>query len=290
MESLFVMLFLVFGAPKSFFQNSAWLPSCRLRRTLVKSFGTRYTIDCPPTDTDYLENIVKKHVVNLDRYLQAKPMAAHTRQAYEQTMACIHPTEPLILDSGCGTGRSSLQLGCLFPNSTVVGIDRSIVRLDKNRNYQAQESNSLVQQATENVWLVRAKLVDFWHSLILQEQYHRVQEHYILYPNPYPKKSRIPSRWYAHPSFPLILKLGGSKIVLRSNWEQYLWEFAQAVEIADTLLSGDTINYARPYVASAKEGPVLRPSTAPAWTNFEAKYQEAGEPTYELILERQDIL
>jgi hypothetical protein len=74
-----------------------------------------------------------------------------------------------------------------------------------------------------------AELVDFWHCLL--EYDCRVQHHYMLYPNPYPKSSRLKQRWYAHPSFPLLLHLSGDRLTVRSNWQQYLEEFALAAEV-----------------------------------------------------------
>jgi len=153
-----------------------------------------------------------------------------------------------------------------------------------------------------NVLWVRAELVDLWR-LILQHQRDdetsssgscwKIQSHYLLYPNPYPKKRRLKSRWYAHPSFPLILQLGGDEIVLRSNWETYLQEFAQAVVIADAVWSShdnNSTNFARPYVESARKGPVPRVvepgRTDQGWSNFERKMDKVGEPTFELVLTR----
>ncbi|CAN0110597.1 unnamed protein product, partial [Ectocarpus sp. 13 AM-2016] len=55
-----------------------------------------------------------------------------------------------------------------------------------------------------------------------------IKEHYILYPNPYPKRSQLRSRWHGHSVFPVLLSLGGV-ITLRSNWRTYLDEVCQAV-------------------------------------------------------------
>lgn len=203
------------------------------------------------------------------------------------------------LGSGCGTGRSSLLLGEMYPGSLVIGVDRSIARLVRNAKFryaqsslydtdkkedsspwrtEQTEESITVQRASSNVVLVRAELVDFWR-LALRHNWN-VSHHFLLYPNPSPKKSRLKQRWYAHPAFPLILKLGGDSIVLRSNWKGYLHEFALAVEMASTVL-----REAEPYVASAQQGPTERVDKTIAWTNFEQKYDDVGEPTYEMTLE-----
>jgi hypothetical protein len=44
-------------------------------------------------------------------------------------------------------------------------------------------------------------------------------------------------------------------------------------------------HYAQAYLTSAQQGPMRRTDTTVAWTNFEQKYDDIGEPTYELKLE-----
>lgn len=109
----------------------------------------------------------------------------------------------------------------------------------------------------------------------------------LVYPNPYPSKDRIKQRWYAHPAFPLILQLGG-EILVRSNWKEYLQEFADSLIYAQEYLSKDespnNYNYATPYVSDARQGPIERIEKSMAWTNFEKKYDECDERTYDLIL------
>ena len=103
------------------------------RTTLLSA--TRYTIDdtvCPPTEAETLSNIVQKHVRTLPKYWTSKPIAAHTAEAFEEALTFIHrwraskeegrPTK-VILDSGCGTGRSSFLLGDRHPDCVVLGIE-----------------------------------------------------------------------------------------------------------------------------------------------------------------------
>jgi tRNA G46 methylase TrmB len=138
-----------------------------------------------------------------------------------------------------------------------------------------------VQRASDNVILVRAELSDFWRLCSMEEEWN-ICRHYLLYPNPYPKKSRLKSRWYAHPAFPILLQLGGC-IVVRSNWKGYLEEFATCAEVANECM-GFTYQ---------GDGPTRRQrcksttTTTTAWTNFEIKYDSVGEPTYELVLTQQ---
>eukprot|EP00752_Nemacystus_decipiens_P013852 g12298.t1 len=277
-----------------------------------------------------------------------------------------HNTFPVVLDSGCGTGRSSALLARSYPHLPVIGIDRSAVRLSKGeggRHDRHRQGDGPTPQPTadrrgddkarnaggdvddanspstpkkashiggsrnaplpRNLLLLRADLVDLW-VLASRDISWQVQEHYILYPNPYPKRSQLRSRWHGHSVFPVLLGLGG-RITLRSNWKSYLDEFCQAVlaiddeagsakgqedpsavrhgggcgggegelTLEENVLSGvpetevpaAVAAAAASYVASARAGPSLFLPTVPAATNFEAKYVAVGEPVYELRLE-----
>jgi tRNA G46 methylase TrmB len=275
-----------------------------------------------------------KHVQTQQAYLQQRPIAAYNRVAFDILWRQIDNENSasktkLILDSGCGTGKSSLVLGLRFPDCLVIGVDRSIARLQRNPELPHDHNGAphthgngydgdlhlnekgLVQQVAKNVWLVRASLVDFWRCLgqQLEQRQHSpavcVQEHYLLYPNPYPKLSRLKQRWYAHPAFLLLLSptITGERLIVRSNWRLYLEEFATAAAIAlefsqdkkseDAYASPNATRvleaqskeslsaYARRQIQISKRSP----QEHPAWTNFEQKYDNVGETTYELILE-----
>jgi len=277
-------------------------------------------------DEKELKKIVQKHCKSLNSFLHHKPIAKHTSAAFEQIVPFVDPSKKIILDSGCGTARSTMLLGKAYPNHTVIGVDRSFVRLTKNQvrkeasdemsesrdenprrefsniisKESSEESQRPFQAVSSNTLLVRAELTDFWRCCINANW--DIDEHYILYPNPYPKKNRVKKRFYAHPSFPLILGLGANKIIVRSNWEGYLKEFANSVEYAhelyackdidgdgNTTLNLDLEDFALPYLKDARNGPVERTDKAIAWTNFERKYDNVGEKTYSLILNRKSV-
>jgi SAM-dependent methyltransferase len=311
-----------------------------------------YTIDSPVTDKERLRDVVTKHCLSLDRFLSNTPIADHNQEAFSKLKSIIPPNATLILDSGCGTGLSTRRIAAsLWNNGTssdanntwVLGVDRSLIRLERNSGFREQQQQQQDQakrneesekkdQKSDIPWTnnhdvnekgeyheddvfgrvlwMRMECVDLWRLIL---QYNRqeenpaahhwnIQTHYLLYPNPYPKAKRWKSRWYGHPSFPLLLQLGGD-IVIRSNWETYLNEFAQAVLFADeawTATSSSsgtttTTNWARPYVKAAHKGPVQRvvPTNTGAdyedgWSNFELKYDHVGETTFELLLTRSD--
>ncbi|GAX14879.1 hypothetical protein FisN_29Lu093 [Fistulifera solaris] len=236
-----------------------------------RGLSTEYTITCPSMESETLRNEVHKHCDSLDLFLTRKPVSIHSLTAFSELGRQL-PSDnaPLILDSGCGTGRSSLRLGELYPESHVIGVDRSIARLSRHIR-----PDRLVEQVSDNVWLVRAELVDFWRCC--RDQQWSFVRHYLLYPNPYPKKVRYKSRWYAHPCFPLLLQLPASEIIVRSNWLQYLEDFRDAVDIA--------ADYNKEFsIFQTSNVERLIPSGQDALTNFEQKYWNAGEATYELVL------
>lgn len=260
---------------------------------------TQYTINdsiCPPLDETELKDTVQKRCETLETFLTKRPIAGHTQAAFDQIIPNIQPDSKIILDSGCGTARSTLILGEMYPDHTIIGIDRSIIRLSKNKigKEQALKENGASEEednelpfnvVSSNVILVRADLTDFWRCCL--DAKWEISKHFLLYPNPCPKKKVFKNRWYAHPSFPLILKLGG-EILIRSNWEGYLKEFSKSVGYAHDFYSNQkTVNFALPYLEDARSGPVERLDKTIALTNFEMKYDACGERTYELLLRRR---
>lgn len=169
---------------------------------------------------EQLKHVVRQH---LDTPWQA-PLARHTVEAFDALRELLVWSEsrPIVLDSGCGTGRSTLELGRMYPDCVVIGVDRSAHRLRSGTGrtrWPYREGNC--------IWL-RAELTSFWR-LLLDEGW-GLHRHYLLYPNPWPKCSQLRKRWHGHPVFPVILRLGGV-IELRTNWSIYAQEFAQAVEL-----------------------------------------------------------
>ena len=164
----------------------------------------------------------------------------------------------------------------MFPEHVVIGVDRSLARLSKNGVYR-QQSSSSDKGNRDNVIFVRAELADFWR-LWLETPLGSLEKHFLLYPNPYPKKKRFQNRWYAHPAFPLIRKLGGNEILVRSNWKAYLDDFSTALSILEDL-EGDSPSY-------QASGPSVLDPEQDAWTAFEKKYFDVGETSYELVISK----
>ena len=189
----------------------------------------------------------------LDRHRNApfrKPYVDYNRAALEASMERrerVAPRAPLILDSCCGVGESSIALAMNFPDHYVIGVDQSAARLGKN----AKGSG-----LPPNLDLVRADLVDYWR-LMVDTGVHP-DRHYLLYPNPWPKIGHLSRRWHGHPVFPAMLELGGV-LECRSNWRIYVEEFCFA------------IGYLTPHTAVCQ---AYEPEVA--ITPFERKYLNSG--------------
>jgi len=225
-----------------------------------------------------------RHAANLDRYLSS-PLHGPTIEAFSTTVEWLDLMDPvgscaLILDSGCGTGRSTRLAAISNPDALVIGVDRSTHRLDRGRDVLLPP----------NAWLVQAELASFWRLLLLAQEGKlaaRVQRHQILYPNPYPKAKQRGKRWHCHPALPVALQLGNS-LELRSNWLTYLVEFREAVH---ALAHSQCAAGVQPAVrrAAAAHLPArmsvlhLRDSDD-ALTLFEAKYAAKADGLYRLSL------
>tara|TARA_S200000501_G_scaffold373431_1_gene420532 strand:+ start:805 stop:1497 length:693 start_codon:yes stop_codon:yes gene_type:complete len=128
-----------------------------------------------------------------------------------------HNKKPIIMDSGCGNGISTIKLAKKYPLDFIVGIEHSKVKIEKNILKNADRY--------DNFFLLRADLVDFWRLLRISKI--SLKKNYILYPNPWPKKKHLLKRWHGHPIFPTLLDLG-ELLECRSNWKIYIEEFAIA--------------------------------------------------------------
>ena len=163
---------------------------------------------------EHLAKTIKKHLLSAWQ----EPIPEHTRITADKivNLARKH-SGPLILDSFCGTGMSTTKLAERFPDALVIGIDKSQDRLAKH-----------VSAEVANYHLIRASCEHTWALLAKAEI--RCSQHYLLYPNPWPKKSHLKRRIHGHPAFPLLRALGGN-VVLRSNWLTYVEEFEAGMHL-----------------------------------------------------------
>lgn len=173
--------------------------------------------------------IAEKNSANLLTYLEKKGIAEHNQEAfdlamrrYEQHCEQIGRKVPIVLDSCCGTGRSTQIIAQHRPGAFVIGMDKSAPRLARTKAFREREQDSI-----SNMVLVRANCIDMWELLWRSDL--KIQEHFLLYPNPYPKPTQLSLRWHGSPAFALLLLLGG-RLEVRASWCTYLLEFAAAAQ------------------------------------------------------------
>ena len=161
----------------------------------------------------------------LMRYRQRpdqKPVAAHTQAAFKQLIQSCALTQPMILDSGCGTGESTRALSRRYPSHTIVGVDQSASRLAR----AGLPRDQLIYRQGNCLYL-RAELMDLCR--LLCKAGIRFDKHYALYPNPWPKPAHLQRRYHAHPAFSDMLSLS-TAFELRTNWSIYARECAVSVQ------------------------------------------------------------
>ena len=200
------------------------------------------------------------------RYLNSefhRPIADHTRKAFEEASAFIAKFDaPVVLDSGCGTGLSTLHLAKRFPENPVIGVDKSEVRLSK-ADSRAENGEPL----PKNVFFVRAELLDFWK--LVSDAKWNIRFHALYYPNPWPKQSEVRYRFHGSPIFPTLVSLS-PELEMRTNWKIYADEFRFALEIAQKHLHLNMEITEEKFVPSD-------PISA-----FEKKFQESGHGLYKV--------
>ncbi|QDP00122.1 tRNA (guanine(46)-N(7))-methyltransferase TrmB [Thalassotalea sp. PS06] len=198
---------------------------------------------------EHLDEVVNKHL----SHPFLKPISDHTQQAFDKINQQIAAfSGPVILDSCCGVGQSTRILARRYPEALVIGVDKSLNRIERNVEDEHE---------TDNFRLIRADLNDFYR-LVVQHQW-PIREHFLLYPNPWPKAKHLQRRWHGSSVFPYILQIGKS-LTLRSNWLIYLQEFQRAAELA------------------GKSGNISQINDEQPLTPFEAKYQASGQLCWQL--------
>lgn len=193
-----------------------------------------------------LKTILSKHAISKFK----KPVGLAARKTFQEIdYVRKNSDKKIILDAGCGNAEFSFHLAKTYPECLVIGIDKSAKRL---RRFNLE--NNLILM--DNCLLTRMDLTDFW--LLAAESGWQATRQYLLYPNPWPKSRHIQRRWYAHPAFTSILKLGG-QIEIRTNWQIYAEEFCFSFNF---LLDNDI---------KVKQHQPVHPAT-----QFERKYLDSG--------------
>lgn len=202
---------------------------------------------------DRLLEIVDRHRTHPSK----RPESDHAAAALRRLLLWLDGREsPLWLDLCCGTGDSSRRIARHHSDYAVVGIDKSEVRLNKERG----------APDPDNLLLLRADLRDFLPLLVKVDL--KPARQTLYYPNPYPKASQIQKRWHAMSVFRDLIRLGG-RLESRSNWNIYLEEMALA-------LSAYGVR------SRLTDVPVHHKAEFTGVSNFETKYVRSGQQVWAL--------
>ncbi|GAA0854558.1 SAM-dependent methyltransferase [Aliiglaciecola litoralis] len=198
--------------------------------------------------------LVRRHLNNVSQ----KPFNQHTLDAFTQVTMWLNERDPdrqkpLILDSCCGVGESTANIAAQHPEALIIGIDKSQVRTLKHAHYSEQ---------ADNYQVIRADVNDFWR--LANQHNWRLEKHFLLYPNPYPKSAHVQRRWHACAAFKDIVALGG-ELEVRSNWDIYIQEMALALQTA------------------GKNATIQHYQAEQALTPFERKYWASGQRSWRVV-------
>ena len=134
-----------------------------------------------------------------------KPIGLPTQKSWERLKQKNNfQDKSVILDSGIGVGLSSILLAAQNPHKIVLAHDRSQERLQTHAVHRHRWEKQ--NYTLENLFVIRADSEDLWRILVKEKL--KISEHFILYPNPYPKTTQLRKRWHAHPVFPILCPLG----------------------------------------------------------------------------------
>ena len=118
-----------------------------------------YNIDVTEQHPKTIETALK-HCETYQTYADKSKCASHTLAAFQTATTFVnefYQNQPVndrkfvILDSGCGAGMSTVCLAKLYPDMPVIGIDRSIARLSRNKKLTIKDPSAILTQDENGV-------------------------------------------------------------------------------------------------------------------------------------------
>ena len=172
----------------------------------------------------------------------------------------------LMVEIGAGTGLHPINFARENPDTLVIGVEKTTTRFSKFHRQAKKE-------ALKNLVPVHAHAVS-WISQNIKEG--SIDEIFLLYPNPNPKKKDLNKRWHAMPFFGHLIQLlkPSGKITIRTNEEFYALEAKQFIQDV----------WKKPFLFRE----VLPKEIQEAKTLFEKKYLERGQTCYEIKLHNNE--
>ncbi len=166
-----------------------------------------------------------------------------------------------VIEIGCGVGLHPIRYCQKHPDHQIIAIERTKIKFDKFKGRLENHPD------IKNCIALHEDAISVITHLIDLES---IDKYFILYPNPYPKKSDQNKRFYAMPFMEEILRTlkKGGEIELATNDFHYRSECMEYFEKVWKLnLSEETHpKYGR--------------------THFEKKYLEQGQTCYNLLFKK----
>jgi tRNA (guanine-N7-)-methyltransferase len=173
-------------------------------------------------------------------------------------------TAPVDVEIGAGKGKFLLELATLHPHRDILAVERA-------GKYHRLCCDRAARRGIGNVRLLRTTAEDLLFRLLEPES---VENVYILFPDPWPKK-RHHKRRLIKPEIVAALHralVPGGRLLIKTDHEGYSEVIAEVLDAA--------VGFA-----------VLDPEEAYAGlpvTGFELKYRIEGRPIYPFALQKQD--
>lgn len=124
------------------------------RSVLYSAKPEIYNIDVTEHHPKTIETALK-HCETYQTYADKSKCASHTLTAFQTATTFVnqfYQNQPVndrkfvILDSGCGAGMSTVCLAKLYPDIPIIGIDRSIARLSRNKKLTIKDPSAVLTQ------------------------------------------------------------------------------------------------------------------------------------------------
>jgi tRNA G46 methylase TrmB len=196
----------------------------------------------------------------LDKYSienYGRPCANFSRDCWSEILGFVDG-DSVIFDLGCGVGESSFKLAKMYSDQKIVGVDRSLSRLDRNNHFK--------HELPSNLLFVRGELLDLIPLIFKNQDKLNITSIYLLYPNPYPKKHHVKKRLHGNPVAIFLFNIR-SQLIFRSNWKLYLEE----------------VQFTANYYSRNSKFTILEDDIEP-FTPFERKFMNSNQKVYELLV------
>lgn len=171
---------------------------------------------------------------------------------------------PLDLEIGCGVGWHPIQYARENPDRFLVAIEHTRTR------FESFERRTFRHPELKNLMAIHADAVE-WVTHALGPQ--SIERIFLLYPNPYPKRSDLNKRWHAMPFMGRLLSVlkTGGEVLLVTNERFYFEEAREFLGEQWKMQIQVALEFTH---ATAPEGTPR--------THFEKKYLARGETCFEL--------